>query len=84
MLRLDVAAVDVAQLCKAFEQRFEIWVFLFRASCMPEIADVGNLSAGLRPRDARYLNQGAADDREDITPSNVEHGFSSPLRVGST
>jgi hypothetical protein len=76
MLKLDIASVDVAQICKAFEQRFEIRVFLFRVARMPEIADKRNLAAGLLcPSHARQRNQCAADESEDITPPHVEHGL---------
>ena len=45
-------APSVAQLGEAIDQRFEIWAFLFAATRVPEIADRGNLSGGLRMSDA--------------------------------
>src|SRR5262249_9477942 len=79
MPKPDVVSVDVIRLCKAFEQRFEIRVFLFCTARMPQIADVRNLAAGLCPSDARQRNQGAADERQDIAPSHVGHGLA-PLK----
>ena len=51
-----------------------IRVFLFGGARMPEIADAGNLAAGLWPSDARQRNLGADDESEEITSSQVEHG----------
>ena len=86
MLKLDVAAVDVAKLREAFEQRFEIWVFLFRVACMPEIADTGNLSARLGPSDVgqRPPHRRAAQERDELAALHIEHVETPSLLPRST
>src|SRR5262249_46624703 len=71
MLELDVAPIDVAQPCKAFEQRFEVWDLLLWTTRVPEITNCGNFSALLRPRRERPHGRRAAEQGDEFAASDV-------------
>src|SRR6516165_4831160 len=78
MLELDVAPIDVAQPCKAFEQRFEVWDLLLWTTRVPEITNCGNFSALLRARRHRPRRNCAAEQRYELASL---HSSTSSARV---
>src|SRR5262249_47685645 len=70
MLELDVAPIDVAQSCKAFEQSFEVWDLLLWTTRVPEITNCGNFSALLRARRERPCGSRAAECGQQFPPSD--------------
>src|SRR5262249_39738494 len=83
MLELDVAPIDVAQPCKAFEQRFEVWNLLLWTTRMPEITNCGNFSALLRARRERPRRR-AAEQRDELAPLHLRgHSMTSSAMATS-
>src|SRR5262245_6679920 len=84
MLELDVAPIDVAQPCKTFEQRVEVWDLLLWTTRMPEITNCGNFSALLRARRERPRGCRAAEQRDEIAPFHSITSSARASRVGGT
>src|SRR5262245_17547812 len=80
MLKLDVTPIDVAQPCKTFEQRVEVWDLLLWTTRMPEITNCGNFSALLRPRRERPRGR-AAEQGQEFSSSDVACHVTPPVGV---
>src|SRR5262245_4455719 len=83
MLELDVAPIDVAQPCKAFEQRFEGRDRLLWTTRMPEITNCGNFSALLCARCERPCRR-AAEQRDEFAPLHSITSSARPVSGSGT
>src|SRR5262249_18783286 len=83
MLKLDVALIDVAQPCKTFEQRVEVWDLLLWTTRMPEITNCGNFSALLRAHRERPRGR-AAEQRDKLATFHLRgHSMTSSAMATS-